>query len=656
MSALVCGSETATGARRNAIVLACAVQRIDAKQLADAFASSAFFFDYQPIVDLYTAQVPYVEALVRWNHPTIGVLQPGSFLSLIHGAQLSDSFTDWSLQQVLGDLPQLRKIYGDEVAVTINLSQRQLVDPGATAARVAAAIAAARTDARSICIEVVEDMTTQDLRRSVEAIAGLRAIGVRVFLDDFGTGASSLTALTEMDYDGLKIDRSFVRGIVSGTTARSIVEAILTFGAQTGVSVVAEGVESALELQALNDIGCLLGQGYFLGRPTPLGDATALNGYVPTIRVTDDHRPGGVGLDAIMFELDQVDPRSTTESFQEIRQKLEQLDASAQALGADGDLVRCKIGRRLTLAAVYQGDTDTAVKWGLQTSRHAERIGEWGYCAEVLAVVAAGRSRPDEAPGLRIEAMTRALEIRMTKPIGDDRRSSIDNSIGAIFANLGLWDHAYRWWKDSLDRQTTTASPGAAMCCLNLIELELERLEGFVMMLDETPRELSIALVVQVLGRLEANPYVSSGASGGLLCRLELAQGNIDAAIAAIADLEVRDGDIIPHFLLLRARAMLAEALEDSDDFLTNTTALTAILDGHALLIHHDQQAQQLHVRALSAAGRHDEAIEVLERLLSRQRVEDGKNLGTLFGWIRVNVDLSLRFAELEALRVNVSS
>lgn len=628
----------------------CGVQRIDAKQIALAFAESTFFFEYQPIVELGSTKVPYVEALVRWDHPTLGVLSPGSFLSLIHGDNLSDSLTEWSIRQVLDDLPELRDLHGADVAVTINLSQRQLVDPEATVRAIASSIDAADEDPCSVCIEVVEDLTSLDIRRSANAIADLRSIGLRVFLDDFGTGASSLTALTEMDYDGLKIDRSFVRGLISGTAARSVIEAILAFGAKTGISVVAEGVESALELYELEDIGCVLGQGYFLGRPTPLGAATERAGYVADVRPAVARQAEPIELDVIVAKVAAINPRSINEVFEDRTRKLKLLDESAEALGEAGDDVRCEIGRKLTLSAVYAGEVDAAVRWGMETSRHAERVEQWGYSAEALSIIAAARTSREDMPGIRIEAMTRALEIRMTKPIDADRSSSIDNGIGAVFANLGLWDNAYWWWRDSLDRQISTESVGTAMCCLNLIELELGRLEGFMMMSDAMPREVSFALVTQILERLDRNPNVPVGVTPGFRCRLELLQGDVDAATVAITAAEEPPTDILPLFLQLRARAMLAQQCEEYDDFLKYTTELTAVLDGHPLLTHHEQQAQQLHVRALSAVGRHDEAVRLLERVLGAQRVQDGEKLRTLFGWIRMNVDLNLRLAELDVL------
>lgn len=633
-----------------------AVQRIDAKQIALAFADSTFFFEYQPIVELVSTKVPYVEALVRWDHPTLGVLSPGSFLSLIHGAGLSNSLTDWSLRQVLADLPELRELYGVDVAASINLSQRQLIDPEATACLIASTIEEFDEDPRSICIEVVEDLTGPDIRRSASAIADLRSIGVRFFLDDFGTGASSLSALTEIDCDGLKIDRSFVQSMVSGSVARSIVESILAVGSNTGLSVVAEGVESSLELHALNEIDCVLGQGFFLGRPKPIAEGAQHVGYTPVVRAPTKPIADVAGVDALVHQVDQVNPRSTLESFEQLRDKLVELDAWAEALGAEGEVVRCEIGRRLTMAAVYAGEHATSVRWAMRTSRLAERIGQWGYSAVVLTMLAAGPNAPGENPGLRIEAMTRALEIRMIKSIDTDRGSAIDNGIGAVFANLGLWDHALSWWKDCLDRNSGLANAGIAMCSINFVELELDRFEGFVTLSDDTPRELRIALIEQVLDRLETNPFTPGGAIAALRCRLEVAQGNLDAAAELLANSERSVSDIVPLYLTLRAQAILAQASENCDGFLESTTDLVAVLDGNRLMTHHDQRAQQMHVKALSAVGRNAEAVALLEELLLRQRLEDGEKLQTMFEWIRLNVDLNLRFAELERLQLNAPS
>lgn len=623
------------------------MEGIDANELSAAFAESTFFFSYQPVVDLRTAEVPYVEALLRWARPSSIVLNPASFLPLIHGAGLSETLTEWSLATVLTDLPQLRRIYGDEVAVAINLSQRQLTDAHATAALVEAALNNSGERPESLMIEVVEDLTSNDIRRSASAFAGLRSTGVGVVLDDFGTGASSLSVLTDMDYDGLKIDSTFVRGIVSNATARSVIESILAFGVKTGISIVAEGVESALQLQALNDIGCSLGQGFLLGRPAALTEEPGPAYHVPT-RIESQRATDEKGdLVALLAEVEEVSPRSTVQTFEELHARLEDLDRQASAAGDGAKLVRCEIGRRMTLASLYAGRDEITVHWAMQTSRLAESLEEWAYSAEVLAMLAAGLGESGESQSWRIEAMTRSMQLRSTKPMNPVQGSGVDNAIGAAFANLGMWDHARRWWSDSVERYRETDHVGTAMCLLNLADLEIQALDGDLSVADDnTPRELSTALIDQLLNQLELNPNAPSGAVAALRSRLALTRGDFEAAVAHVESIEEPAVDILPLFLTLWAEVGICRARGSEADVLATSRKLLQVLDGHPLLRHHGNIAQRIHGGALIDAGQVAEGVELLQQLLRQQHIDDRGRLRVMFEWIRVNVDLNVRFAE----------
>lgn len=623
------------------------MQEIDAEQLLFAFRNGEFFHAYQPIVELRSASVPHVEALIRWAHPVHGAVLPGAFLPLIHGAGLSDTLTEFGLTDVLRDLPELRTLYGPDIAVSLNLSHRQLQEPEALARRVRTALHDSGESPETLLIEVVEDLTSRDIVHTRSAFRDLRDLGVRIILDDFGTGASSLTALTDMEYDGLKIDRSFVQGLTTSAVARSVIGTVLAFGEQTGITVVAEGVESALELLALDQLGCSLAQGYFLGRPKPLADGAQHLDFMPVAQpiVVDSSRQ--TGLADILAKAKAVDPRSL-EPFDSIRSTLEALHDEITSNGQEADLVRCEIGRRIAIASIYSGEQEMAITWAVRTSQLAENIAAWGYSAEALAVIANWSDAPDGSPGLRIDALVRALEIRLTKPIDADRIGSVDNGIGTAFAHLGLWSHARRWWSDAVERHGHSGQIGSALCCLNLCDLEIHRLEdASAGAADDTPAALSIAICEQTLGYVKEAQSMPRGLVAALDARLHAIRGDMDAAVQVLADAPEAGENMLSVFQLAQSRARVAQALGDHETFFEQTSLLVDVLGGHKLLALHERRAQRLHVDALLAIGDVDQASALLAELYAKVTRGETERLSTLFDWVRLHADLNVRFSEL---------
>lgn len=632
------------------------MQEIDAGQILLAFENGEFFHAYQPIVELSTGAVPHVEALIRWSHPTHGVIAPGAFLPLIYGADLADALTDFGLRDALGSLDELRGLYGPDVAVALNLSHRQLQEPETLAGRVHDALKRSGEQAQSLFIEVVEDLTANDINHTRSAFHDLRELGVRIILDDFGTGASSLTALTDMEYDGLKIDRSFVQGLTTSAVARSVIEAVLAFGARTNISVVAEGVETALELQALTELGCSFAQGYLLGRPKPISDGPQHLGYTPAAPLLTPEQNDQDDLAAILDRVHLVDPRSLV-PFDAMRAELEALDAAVTSNGRRADQVRCEIGRRMALASIYAGREDLLISWSVRTSSLAARIGAWGYSAEALAMIANCSQVPEGSPGLRVDALVQALEIRMTRPIEHDRAGGVDNGIGSAFAHLGLWRHARTWWADSIERHGKVDDIGSVLSCLNLTDLEIHRLEGGALpMIDATPVELSIALCEQMLSYVDGSDLVPHGLPAALGVRLQLVRGDIAGAASALETIDDSGGNALSHFQLTQARARVAQALGDNEAFFGHTSELIRVLGGHALLSLHERRAQHLHADALLASGRVKEAALLLRELSTTHAGDDAERLMTLFDWIRLNVDLNVRFTELFDGRLDSSA
>ncbi len=235
-----------------------------------------FRLHYQPIVDLRSGQVVGFEALVRWQHPTRGLLAPGEFIGLAEETGLIVPIGAWVLEQACAQTARWQKAQGDRdpVTINVNLSPPQLGTYELTE-QVRAVLARTGIRERSLCLEITESGLMVDTAEALARLSSLHALGVRLSIDDFGTGYSSLTYLKRFPVDSLKIDRTFVDGLGTEPEDTAIVSAVIGLAHSLGLVAVAEGVETVEQLTRLRAMGCDLGQGYYFGRPVPaaaLGD------------------------------------------------------------------------------------------------------------------------------------------------------------------------------------------------------------------------------------------------------------------------------------------------------------------------------------------------------------------------------------------------
>mgnify|MGYP000919527025 CR=1 FL=1 len=237
-------------------------------QLRQAIEQGQLVLEYQPLFDLASNQLQGFESLVRWNHPDGATMGPAAFLHIAQEAGLMHQVSDFVLhcachqlrQWQLSD-PSLRQL-----TMSINISADELVHP-AFPARVSRALVESGLDPVHLTLELTEGALMTDLARSTEALQHLRALGVRLAVDDFGTGHSSLSHLPRLPIDALKIDRSFIRNLAAGSDESAVLQAIIQLGRSLRKAVVAEGIESALQLRQLRELGCPLGQGFHLATP-----------------------------------------------------------------------------------------------------------------------------------------------------------------------------------------------------------------------------------------------------------------------------------------------------------------------------------------------------------------------------------------------------
>lgn len=223
--------------------------------------------DYQPVRTAESGELVSMEALLRWTHPTLGVVPPTELVPLAESTGAIFDIGRWVLEEACVQCAMWRST-GAEVSVAVNLSGHQIQDPGLTG-DIRAALDRSDLPADALTLEITESVLVMGTPEALAALKGLRSIGVHLAIDDFGTGYSSLSYLSSLPVDLLKIDRSFVSGIDRIAANRLLVGAIVQLAHALGLVVAAEGVETEAELAEIRRSGCDQVQGYLLGRPGP---------------------------------------------------------------------------------------------------------------------------------------------------------------------------------------------------------------------------------------------------------------------------------------------------------------------------------------------------------------------------------------------------
>jgi diguanylate cyclase (GGDEF)-like protein len=238
-----------------------------------ALAAGDIAVAYQPILDLEDGSPRGVEALARWTHPVRGAVSPAVFIPLAERCGLIDELGRLVLREACRRLADWRaELPGaEDLWLSVNVSAHQIAG-GALPGTVRDALRDARLPPEALALEVTESALMEEIDAPGPVLALLRSLGVRILLDDFGIGYSSLGYLRRFPVDGLKLDRSFVDG-VAHPDAAAVVEAIIAMAAKLGLQLTAEGVETSEHAERLRLLGCRLGQGYMLARPLP-ADAT----------------------------------------------------------------------------------------------------------------------------------------------------------------------------------------------------------------------------------------------------------------------------------------------------------------------------------------------------------------------------------------------
>jgi len=245
-----------------------------------ALARDEFVLHYQPIIELRSGTTVSAEALIRWQHPQHGLLPPSAFLAAAGASGLIVELDRWVLTEACEQLVR----WDDDPAVTapqwinVNLSTQHLAHPRLLE-HVLGALSANGLAPHRLCLELPETATLPHLQTAAETLTALRAAGVELTLDDLGAGSSTLRHLSDLPLDGVKIDQSFISSMLINERDAAIVRLLIDLAHNLDLKITAEGIETAEQMLALQDLGCSHGQGFHLGRPHPV-DGSAVPGWL----------------------------------------------------------------------------------------------------------------------------------------------------------------------------------------------------------------------------------------------------------------------------------------------------------------------------------------------------------------------------------------
>jgi diguanylate cyclase (GGDEF)-like protein len=233
--------------------------------LADALERRQFFLVYQPTFDLRSRRTIGVEALIRWRHPTRGVLGPVEFIAIAEASSMIVPIGRWVLEEACRQTA-VWHARGHAIGVSVNVSARQL-DDDELVANVRRALQAGGLDASSLTLEITETVIMRDAEAAAGRLRQLKELGVRIAIDDFGVGYSSLAYLRQLPADSLKIDRSFIAGVATSSASAALIRTLVQLGRSLQIETLAEGIEDQAQLETLRRENCEQGQGFLFSRP-----------------------------------------------------------------------------------------------------------------------------------------------------------------------------------------------------------------------------------------------------------------------------------------------------------------------------------------------------------------------------------------------------
>lgn len=239
-------------------------------ELKDSIANGHFNLEFQPQVSLRTGKVVGVEALVRWLQPNLGRISPGLFVPYAEEIGLIGSLTRWVAREAIAALSTLRSNGWDDIQLSFNVSTKDIMHRDWLPGLIADELAQRNIPARQLCVEITETAAMEDLETITDVLKQMQSMGLRIALDDFGAGYSSLAAIQGVPLNELKIDRGFVDGVSLSNKTQDLLKGAISMGKSLGFAVVAEGVETHQDYVWLEASECDIAQGFFIARPMHL--------------------------------------------------------------------------------------------------------------------------------------------------------------------------------------------------------------------------------------------------------------------------------------------------------------------------------------------------------------------------------------------------
>ncbi len=243
-----------------------------AHDLRDGLPGQQFFLVYQPIVNLMTGSVHKAEALIRWRHPTGGLIPPATFIPIAEASGLIIDIGDWAFREVASQIKRWRTLFGERFQVSVNKSPAQFHHDGGSNQAWLSHLEALGLPGDSMVVEITEGLLLEASASVNRQLLEMRDAGMQVSLDDFGTGYSSMSYLQKFSIDYIKIDQSFVRNLMPASTELALCKAMIVMAHELGMKVIAEGIETAEQRELLIGAGCDFGQGYLFARPMGVED------------------------------------------------------------------------------------------------------------------------------------------------------------------------------------------------------------------------------------------------------------------------------------------------------------------------------------------------------------------------------------------------
>jgi diguanylate cyclase len=243
-------------------------QLILEKDIHYALAKKELSLYYQPQVDLWTGKIVGLEALMRWNHPQLGIISPSEFIPIAETTGLIIPMGEWALHNACKQIQDCEKVHISPLKIAVNLSVYQFRQPN-LCEKIKHIIKETGIKPNLIELELTESVILDDLEEAKSIMSQLKALGIDIAIDDFGTGYSSLKYLQNLPFNTLKIDQSFIRNITNNPSNIAITKAIIAMAQALNLNVIAEGIETEAELGFLRLHHCQFGQGYLFHKPLP---------------------------------------------------------------------------------------------------------------------------------------------------------------------------------------------------------------------------------------------------------------------------------------------------------------------------------------------------------------------------------------------------